>query len=155
MYKKPFQLLLLIIFIYLLSKFLTIFQIIKTGETNLLPFYIGMTCFLFGLCYGIYVFVYTLFKFKNSVTFGKSHLTIKDTATNKKTEIHFDFIDNLLLEKYIYRTVFTALIITTKSGTKYRILNFFVWNFKDLRQELALLKKRKTGSEFERLKYEN
>ena len=101
--------------------------------------------FLSGLSLVIYVFVYTLFKFKNSVTFGKSHLTIKDTVTNKKTEIHFDFIDNLLLEKYIYRTVFTALIITTKSGTKYRILNFFVWNFKDLRQELALLKKRKTG----------
>jgi hypothetical protein len=133
------------IFIFILSKYLTIFQIIKSGEKNLLLFYIGMICVLVGLCYGVYVFVFTLFKFKHTVAFDKDQLIVRDILTNRKTEIPFCFIDNLMIENYVYRTVFSGLIITTKLGKKYSVLNLFIWNFKDVRREVRDLKSRKVG----------
>lgn len=137
--------LLLIVFVVVLSNYLTIFEIIKKGERNLIPFYIGMTCVAIGLVYGIYIFCYALFNFKYIITFHRNQLTIKDALTKTQIELPFDIIDNLSLENFAYRTVFTTFSITTKSGKKYRILNFFILNFKDVRTELKSLKQRKVA----------
>jgi hypothetical protein len=124
---------------------LTIFQIIRKGERNLIPFYIGMTCVAFGLVYGVYVFCFTLSQFKKVISFEKNQLIVMDALTKKTVEIPFEFIDNLLLENFVYMTAFTSLTITIKSGKKYRILNFFTLNFKEIRSQLKLLKQKKGG----------
>jgi hypothetical protein len=132
-------------FIYFLAMFTTLYKIISNSEKNIAAVIIGMACVLIGLCYGIYVLTLVLYKFKYSIKIDNSYLTIFDPIKNRQTEFRFDFIENIQLENHFRGTVFTTLIITTKSGEKYKILNFFIWNFKDLRIALNKLKQKKTG----------
>ncbi|MFT3705134.1 MAG: hypothetical protein QM802_22395 [Agriterribacter sp.] len=123
--------------LYLIPKFaLTIFESNKNKAAVLT----GLVFAFLGTIYGIIVLTDLLVNYRYRFKLTQSGILVSDMLLLKHRNIGFDQIKSAQEDQYVYNIFLKAIIITLKSGKKYKMLNFFVWQYHSTKNVLQKTK---------------
>lgn len=124
--------------LYFIPKFaLSIYGNNKSKEAVL----IGLTIAFLGTVYGIIVSIDLLVNYRYNIKLAQSRILISDMLLLKQRSIEFEQIKSVQEDDYVYNIFFKAIVVTLKTGRKYKMLNFFVWRYSSAKSILLKIKR--------------
>ncbi len=123
--------------LYLIPKFAFIILDSNKNKTAVL---IGLTFAFLGTIYGIIVLTDLLLNYRYKIKLTESGLVISDMLLLRHRDIQLDQIKRAQEDEYVYNIFLKAIVITLTTGKKYKMLNFFIWNYGSTKPILKKIK---------------